>query len=408
MRAALLCALALIVSTRRVRADDAPPPLADAVVKGDAAEVTRLLDGGADPDTTWSGYTMLTWAAMAGKLPVVKVLVDHHATVEPPIKSGFTPLVAAVSNHQPEIAEYLLAHGAKVNLQSDAGWTPLDDAEGNHDAKSAKVIRAHGGVTGLPPLLGAVNRGEVAKVKKLLASGADPNSHDTANGTALSIAANVGSLAIVKLLVEHKAAIDTASTSGWTALMEATQNGHKDIVDYLIAHGAALDLRNGQGQTALAIAVETKHPDVAKLLRDHGATDAPPPADAPAAAAPAPPTDEQCAVFRKYAELGSSGYASLVGGPPDELTHDQPASEGFDGATCTVSADDKTFLCVWKDHASDYDGAASFVAQCSKGEKIATEAGKTIVWWGGVPAKTLIKVYVADTDLVVKFFAGGS
>jgi ankyrin repeat protein len=407
MRRTLLCAVSAIAMlwSGAVRADD-EPPLATAIGKGDTAEVARLLDGGADPDTTWGGYSVLTWASGTGRLAIVKLLVERHATVDPKSDNGFTPLVAAASNKRPEIVAYLVAHGAKVNAQGPSGWTPLDDAEGNHDAKSAKILRDHGGVTGLPPLLGAANRGEVAKVQKLLASGADPSSHDASGGTALEIAANTGYLAIVKALVERKANVDAADNSGRTPLMEAAMNGHTEIVAYLIAHGATIDARNGDGQTALAIAVLGKHDDVAKLLRDHGATDAPP----PAAAAPAPPTDADCADYRRFAEMGATGYASVVQGPAapgsiDEAAHVKPANISLGGSECTVSEDDRTLACRWKDGAKDYATIASIAAQCSAGSKIDSEGGKTLIWYGGVPGKALVKIFVSDGDLVLVLFA---
>ncbi|HTJ42566.1 MAG TPA: ankyrin repeat domain-containing protein [Kofleriaceae bacterium] len=399
----LACIVVVGIATA-ARADDLSP-LGAAVSKGDVAEVTRQLDAGADPDETVQGYTMLTWAAGTGKLPIVKILVEHHAKVDPKIDNGFTPLVAAASNKHADIAEYLIAHGAKVNVQGSNGWTPLDDAEGNHDAKTAKVLRAHGGVSGLPPLLGAVNRGETAKVKKLLASGADPDSHDTAGGTAISIAANVGALAIVKLLVAAHADVDAADQNGYTPLMEASQNGHADVVAFLLAHGAKVDPRNREKQSALDIAVSTKHDDVAKLLRDHGATDAPPPAPA----APTAPTDADCADYRADVEMGPKGYASLVAGPAPagsimEAVHEKPATISLGGSDCTVSDDASTLTCTWKGGAKDYDGLASVAVQCSAGSKIDQRPGKTMIWYGGVPdTKALIKIFTSDDDLVIRF-----
>ena len=405
MKGTLICAVVITAAAGVARAEDVPP-IGMAISKDDTAEVVRLLDAGTDPDTTYNGITMLTWAAGTGKLPMVKLLIDRHATVDPPTKDGFTPLEAALENHHPDIVAYLVTHGAKVNVQRANGYTALDVADANHDAKSAKVIRAHGGVSGLPPLFGAANRGDAATVKKLLASGADVDTRDKLDYTPLGTAANVGSLAVVKVLVEHHATIDAVSNAGWTPLMEASQNDHADVVEYLIAHGAKLDLRNSDGQTALMIAEKSKKDSAAKVLRDHNASDAPPPAPAPAA--PAPPSDADCADYRRIADMGPDGFSSLVGGPPDELTHAQPATMRFGESTCTVSEDNRTLLCVWKDDAKDYGDISWFITACSAGNKVETEAGKTIVWWGGVPAKTLIKVYVSDTDLALKFFGGGT
>jgi ankyrin repeat protein len=397
MRSIVLWVVAIVATSSVARADESP--LGVAVSKGDAAEVTRLLDAGADPDETVQGYTMLTWAAGTGKLPIVKVLVEHHAKVDPK-DIAYSPLAAAASNKHADVVAYLIAHGAKVNVQGANGWTPLDDAEGNHDAKTAKVLRAHGGVSGLPPLLGAINRGETAKVKKLLASGADPDSHDSAGGTALSIAANIGSLAIVKMLVAAHAA-GTADKNGYTPLMEAAMNGHADVVVFLLDHGAALDARNRDGKSALDMAVIGKHEDIAKLLRDHGASDAP----APTTQAP---SDADCADVRTYLDMGPNSYASLVAGAAPagsvmEAVHESPATISLGDSECTINDDRSTLTCAWIGGAKNFDTVSSFVVQCSRDSKVSKTTGKTTIWYGGVPAKTMVVIRASGADLRIEF-----
>lgn len=398
----LLCAGAVLA--------DAMPPLATAVSKGDLAAVKLLLDQGADPDTVWNGYTVLTWASGAGKLAIVKALVEHHASINP--KGSWAPLAAAASNKQPEIAAYLIAHGALVNVQSSSGWTPLDDAEGNHDAKTAKVLRDHGGTSGLPPLLGAVNRGEVAKALQLLASGADPDSHDANNSTAVSIAANTGYLAIVKALVERHANVNTPDGGGWTPLMEATQNGHKDVAAYLIVHGADLNARNSDGQTALDVAVQTKHQDVIALLRASGAGSGSQAAGAPAF------SDADCADFRRFADQGaSSDYGSLAAGPAESGSLEETlglrdANVSLGGSGCNVSDDGKTLICYWSREnknyqgIGDYDNVVAVAKGCSGDSKVVSGDGKTTIWYARVPGKTLlVTIRGTDTDMTVTFGA---
>lgn len=406
-RVNVLCAVMVLLtglSPVGIAWADGMPPLAAAIDKNDLANVTLLLEQGADPDTMWGGYTMLTWAAAGGKLAIVKALVAHHAKVNPEVSNGFTPLAAAASNRQPAIAAYLIAHGAKVNVQRSGGWTPLDDAEAMHDATTTKLLRAHGGTSGLPPLLGAVNRGELTTVQQLLTSGSDPNSHDGRGATALYIAANVGSLAITKAFVEHHADINVANANGWTPLMEATVNGHKAVVAYLIAHGADLNAQNSGGLTALDIALKGKHADLAALLRSSGAKSA------------SELTEAMCADFRHWADMGATtGYDSLAAGPaaPGSLGDTmglRSANISIGGGGCDVSVDGKTLDCYWNKWNKNYTGLDQYqdivtlAKTCSGNSKVVSRGGKTTIWYNRVSGKILlINISGTDTDMLVSF-----
>ena len=64
--------------------------------RGDVEEVLKILNGGAYVDSTdTADWTGLMRAACTGKLPVVKVLLDHGAYVDHQSQEGFTALTAA-------------------------------------------------------------------------------------------------------------------------------------------------------------------------------------------------------------------------------------------------------------------------------------------------------------------------
>jgi len=146
--------MTLFVTLFVLLAAQAPPAtkaeqLQDAVRKGDAATVKRLLDEGVDVNTKFRyGATAIFYACDAGSVDVVKVLLDHGADLA--IKDtfyGFTPLMMAVSPPRTktpahnEIARLLIARGAP---DKD---TALGAAIDEDDESLASAVLDRGGLT---------------------------------------------------------------------------------------------------------------------------------------------------------------------------------------------------------------------------------------------------------------------
>jgi ankyrin repeat protein len=112
------------------------------------------------------------------------------------------------------------------------------------------------------PLIDAADKGDLAQVNKLLASGVNINEQSTKSGrTALMVAAEEGHIAIANLLIAKGANVNAQSKNGWTALMYAAINGYPDIVKLLINHGANVNIKDNSGHTALHIAHINLKPD---------------------------------------------------------------------------------------------------------------------------------------------------
>jgi ankyrin repeat protein len=131
MIAALL--LAVSVSAQAVAPSDKAEALSDAVRKGDAAAVKKLLDEGVDVNTKYRyNRTPISFAADRGHVEVVKILLERGADVN--VKDTFygaTPLNWAVSpamERKPqhtEVVRLLLAHGG---IPADALSDALESA----------------------------------------------------------------------------------------------------------------------------------------------------------------------------------------------------------------------------------------------------------------------------------------
>ncbi len=68
---------------------------------------------------------LLHWAAIAGKVECVRVLLRHGADIEAHNGDGATPLFFSVPNGEPAVARVLVAAGANIDAETEHGITPL-------------------------------------------------------------------------------------------------------------------------------------------------------------------------------------------------------------------------------------------------------------------------------------------
>ncbi|MBI5205625.1 MAG: ankyrin repeat domain-containing protein [Nitrospirae bacterium] len=138
------------------------------------------------------------------------------------------------------------------------------------------LILLAGGATALATdLIDAARRGDINAVKELLNEGADVNTKDRADRTALNYAASGGYAEMAKALIEKGANVNTKDSNGDTALMKAAFKGqfkgHREIVKTLIANGADVNAKANNGWTALTAAAEKGSTEVVRLLIEKGA-----------------------------------------------------------------------------------------------------------------------------------------
>lgn len=151
-----------------------------AAQQGDIVTITRLLNGGQPVDAIDnSGVTALIYAARAGHLEAVRVLVDFGAEVDGlGMNQRLTPLQQAAWNNNLECARYLIQKGADVNADYDRrpGWS------------------------GMTPLMYALDEMSSPDVARLLVEyGADVNVRGE-SGTAIEVAASYGAEDVVEVL----------------------------------------------------------------------------------------------------------------------------------------------------------------------------------------------------------------
>jgi len=124
---------------------------------------------------------------------------------------------------------------------------------------------------GSTPLHWAVHHDDVAKVKALLASGADAKATNRYGVPPLHLACVNGNEAVVRALLDAGADANSAVRGGETVLMTAARTGRVGPVKGLLERGAKVNATNRDQQTALMWAAADGHAAVVQTLLDAGA-----------------------------------------------------------------------------------------------------------------------------------------
>lgn len=176
------------------------PLMQAATLKSSHEMIMVLLNAGADiNDQDKVGMSALDWAASYGRVDAIKLLLDHG--VNPNVARGdriSAPIARAVmgENAGPqhlEAIKLLLARGANVDTACSGG----------------------------PALHSAALWGHNGALEVLLDAGADPNSRDNNNQTALISAATTKQLGAITILLERGAEVNAVNDMGESALDRA-------------------------------------------------------------------------------------------------------------------------------------------------------------------------------------------
>ena len=147
---------------------------------------------------------------MDGHKEIAELLISEEVDMNAKDQDGLGSLHYSARAVHKEIVDLLINNGADVNVRSTANLTPLDLSSG----KVADLIRKQGGKTSkeLIALSKAARTGNIAEVKKHLATGADMNAKDMYGDTPLHDAVKRGHREVVELLITNGAGYEYA---GW-------------------------------------------------------------------------------------------------------------------------------------------------------------------------------------------------
>ncbi|MCR3759769.1 ankyrin repeat domain-containing protein [Clostridium felsineum] len=199
----------------------------------------------------------ITEACRVGNINIIKMLLEHGASVKAP-KHSWNPLPAACSVYNPnriEIIDLLIKYGADVNERDSDNNTPLlmsidggyKDENGKKDIKQEEVM--------------------YKAFIDLVEKGADIYAEDFQKRNSLLIASSSDNTLVVKYLInERKFDINKRDDYGKTALMLAIEGGSSETAEFLIKAGANKDIKDNEGKTAYDYAKKYKNQVVMKLL----------------------------------------------------------------------------------------------------------------------------------------------
>lgn len=115
--------------------------LIDAIDKEDLSALEQLLSEGANCEDDLIG-PVLPYAAGKGNVEVLKMLLAHGASLETPDKiRGETPLFAAVLHEQEDAVAFLVTSGAQVDTKNENNQTALDIAIKKNNLAIIKILQ---------------------------------------------------------------------------------------------------------------------------------------------------------------------------------------------------------------------------------------------------------------------------
>jgi ankyrin repeat protein len=252
-------------------------PMFAAIEAGNVAIVNALLDAGASLSAPNDmKETPLHAAVVTGNETVIRTLIARGAAINAQVQrkkhqyDGRTPLMNAAAGNNLAIVKLLLESGADPFLKDSAGFTALRFAEicGKRTANYLRKIMGVSPAASELSLHDAAAAGIVERVARLLDEGFPVDTPDEVGSTALHRAAMSDRTDVVRLLLERGASVDARNVRGTTPLLLA----HKlDVVQLLLAAGANPNIEIGGGFTAFHHLVRTASADVLSAVIDAGA-----------------------------------------------------------------------------------------------------------------------------------------
>lgn len=250
--------------------------LAQAVARGDSAQVKSLLSSGSFDvnETDTDKNTCLHLAAGMDHLAVAQILIEKGANVDAKDGNWLTPMHRACRNNNDSIVKLLIENQADINVKDKEWISPLHVCAANNSLECVKLFASElkdranatdrSGATALhhaalngncdmivfligmgcevnvhdnnqrSPLHYAASTDNSDAIRILVSSGGKLNARDKTSKTPIHFAAASGSLNAMQTLLDLGGDITAVAVCGSNALHWAALNGQDDIIEELL------------------------------------------------------------------------------------------------------------------------------------------------------------------------------
>ena len=249
---------------------------------GDAAELEKQLNDGANANASDHGYSALMAAALSGTTEEMAILIKHGADVGYKNDDSVTALWLAVPDY--EKSALLLSAGADPQAPGKGGYRPIVKlATTPGSAPLMNLFIAKGAILkqSAPDgflIYNAAMTNDTAMLGICIRGGLNVNDTTYYKDYPIFNALLSKSFNTLKMLVEHGADVNVQDTSSIvrntsTPLMYAASNNDRQAFFYLLDHGADPNIKSMTGMTTLMCAMQAGEddPEITKALLARGA-----------------------------------------------------------------------------------------------------------------------------------------
>ena len=235
--------------------------------------VKLFLDHGATVNVRdWRLWTPLMQAADGGHLSIARLLIGRGADLDLCSSDGCTALMYAAKGDFPDIVSELLSQGAQEDVTNNDNETALQVAEKYGCFDVIKIFAAwHNSESRNDKLFEASSDGKTRLVRGLLIAGSKFEFRNVTKDQAIHKAARAGHSDVVRILAEAGADINSPGQAGRTPLCWAAETGQLTTARLLLDLGAKMDTEDDKGNTALLRASWNNHLVVVCELLDRHA-----------------------------------------------------------------------------------------------------------------------------------------
>ncbi|XP_068059685.1 ankyrin repeat and death domain-containing protein 1A isoform X3 [Anomalospiza imberbis] len=247
----------------------------DAAKRNDTARMEELIRRGVDIKAKNNAErTALHWAAGAGSVDAVRLLLDHDVPVDDEDTFGMNALLLSAWFGHLRVLQILVNAGANINRVNRNGRNLLhcaaqrghiqvmefimEDLEDMCVDETDKMDRTAFHL--------AAEYGQLEVVEFLIGLGCSHSAKDKEENTALHLAAKNGHLFVLEKIIGVGVDFDEKNSKKMNCLHYAALHGYEEIARILMDAGIHTDALNHQNASAMHIAVLQNFPAMVKLF----------------------------------------------------------------------------------------------------------------------------------------------